>query len=95
MKKIQVEKVRNIIRLENDAMRIQMKSTKIKNALQKQSKIIRKIIVLITIHIRIYVIQVNKIKIEHIDEINQTSFITYLQKNNARLHSSLIIKKVV
>jgi hypothetical protein len=50
MKKMRVEKVRNIIRLESDALKIQTKSTKIKNALQKQSKMIRKIIVSITIH---------------------------------------------
>ncbi len=35
MKKIHVEKIRDIIRLENNALKIQMKSTKIKNALQK------------------------------------------------------------
>ncbi len=95
MKKMRVEKVRDIIRLENDALRIQTKSTKIKNALQKQSKMIRKIIVSITIHSRIYVVRVNEIRIKHIDESNQTNFITYLQKNNARLHSNLIIKKII
>jgi hypothetical protein len=95
MKKMRVERIRNIIRFENDALKIQTKSTKIKNVLQKQSKMIRKIIVSITIHCRIYVVRVNEIKIEHIDENNQTSFITYLQKNNARLHSSLIIKKMI
>jgi hypothetical protein len=95
MKKIRIEKVRDIIRLESDALRIQTKLTKIKNALQKQSEMIRKIIVLITIHSRIYVVRVNEIKIEHIDENNQTSFKTYLQKNNARLHSNLIIKKMI
>ncbi len=56
---------------------------------------IRKIIVSITIHSRIYVMRVNEIRVEHIDEINQINFITYLQKNNARLHSSLIIKKMI
>jgi hypothetical protein len=56
---------------------------------------IRRIIVSITIHNRIYIVRVNKIRIEHIDENNQTSFITYLQKNNARLHSNLIIKKMI
>jgi hypothetical protein len=95
MKKMRVEQVRDIIRLESDALRIQTKSTKIKNALQKQSEMIRKIIVLITIHSRIYVVRVNEIRVEHIDENNQTSFIAYLQKNNARLHSSLIIKKMI
>jgi hypothetical protein len=49
---------------------------------------IRKIIVWIMIHSRIYVVRVNEIRFEHIDENNQTSFITYLQKNNARLHSN-------
>jgi hypothetical protein len=95
MKKIRVEKVRDITRLESNALKIQTKSTKIKNVLQKQSKMIRKIIVSITIHNRIYVVQVNEMRIEHIDENNQTSFITYLQKNNARLHSNLIIKKMI
>ncbi len=95
MKKMRVERIRNIIRLESDALRIQTKSTKIKNVLQKQSEMIRKIIVSITIHCRIYVVRVNEIRIEHIDENNQTSFITYLQKSNARLHSSLIIKKMI
>ncbi len=33
MKKMRVEKIRNIIRLESDALKIQTKSTKIKNAL--------------------------------------------------------------
>jgi hypothetical protein len=95
MKKMRVEKVRNIIRLENDALKIQTKSTKIKNVLQKQSKMIRRIIVSITIHSWIYVVRVNEIRIKHIDEINQTNFITYLQKNNARLHLNLIIKKMI
>ncbi len=95
MKKLHVEKVRDITRLESEALRIQMKSTKTKNALQKQSKTIRKIIISITIHSRIYAIRVNEVRIEHIDEINQANFITYLQKNNARLHSNLIIKRVV
>jgi hypothetical protein len=95
MKKMRVEKIRNIIRFESDALKIQTKSTKIKNALRKQSKIIRKIIVSITIHNRIYVLRVNEIRIKHIDENNQTNFITYLQKNNTRLHSNLIIKKMI
>ncbi len=88
MKQMRVEKIRDITRLESDALRIQTKSTKIKNDLQKQSKMIRKIIVWIMIHSRIYVVRVNEIRFEHIDENNQTSFITYLQKNNARLHSN-------
>ncbi len=95
MKKMRVERVRDITRLESDALRIQTKSTKIKNALQKQSEMIRRIIVSITIHSRIYVVRVNEIRIEHIDENNQTNFIAYLQKNNARLHSNLIIKKMI
>jgi hypothetical protein len=45
MKQMRVEKIRDITRLESDALRIQTKSTKIKNDLQKQSKMIRKIIV--------------------------------------------------
>jgi hypothetical protein len=35
MKKMRVERIRDITRLENDALKIQTKSTKIKNALQK------------------------------------------------------------
>ncbi len=35
MKKMRVERIRDIIRLENDALKIQTKSTKIKNVLQK------------------------------------------------------------
>jgi hypothetical protein len=50
MKKLHDEKIRNIIRLKNNALKIQTKLTKIKNALQKQSKMIRRIIILITIH---------------------------------------------
>ncbi len=95
MKKMRVKKIRNIIRLENNALKIQTKSTKIKNVFSKQSKMIRRIIVSITIHNRIYVVRVNEIKIEYIDKNNQTSFITYLQKNNARLHSNLITKKMI
>jgi hypothetical protein len=95
MKKMRVEEVRDIIWLESDALKSQTKSTKMKNALQKQSKMIWRIIVSITIHNRIYVVQVNEIKVEHIDQINSTNFIAYLQKNNARLHSSLIIKKMI
>ncbi len=95
MKKMRIEKIRDITRFENDKLKIQTKSTKIKNALQKQSKMIRRIIVSITIHNRIYVVRINEIRIVHIDEINQTNFITYLQKNNARLHLNLIIKKMI
>jgi hypothetical protein len=56
---------------------------------------IRKIIVSIAIYHRIYAVRIIEMKIEHIDEANQTNFIAYLQKNNARLHSSLIIKKII
>jgi hypothetical protein len=45
MKKMRVERIRDIIQLESDALKIQTKSTKIKNALQKQSKMIQRIIV--------------------------------------------------
>jgi hypothetical protein len=70
MKKMRVEKISNITRLESDALKIQTKSTKIKNVLQKQSKMIRKIIVSITIHNRIYIVRINEIRIKYIDEIN-------------------------
>jgi hypothetical protein len=78
-----------------DSRTMRWKYKRNRNVLQKQSKMIRKIIVSITIHNRIYVVRVNEIRVEHIDKINQTNFITYLQKNNARLHLNLIIKKMI
>jgi hypothetical protein len=80
--------------LNNDDLRIQTKFEKIKNSLQKKSKIIRRIIKSITIRIRIYAMQINEVKIEHIDTNNQFDVIKYLQNVNASLHSSLIIKKM-
>jgi hypothetical protein len=41
-----------------------------------------------------YVVRANGIRIEHIKTTNQSAIIEYLQKANARLHSSLIIKKI-
>ncbi len=63
--------------------------------MQKKSKIIQKIIELITIRIQIFVIKINKVKIEHIDTNNQLSIIKYLQKVNARFHAILTIKKML
>ncbi len=80
--------------MNNDDLRIQTKFEKIKNSLQKKSKIIRRIIKSITIRIRIYAMQINEVKIEHIDTNNQFDVIKYLQNVNASLHSSLIIKKM-
>jgi hypothetical protein len=94
MKKMHAKKIRDIARLNNDDLRIQTKSEKIKNALRKKSKIIQKIVESITIRARIFAMRVNEVKIEHIDTNNQSSVIRYLQKINARLHSNLIIKKV-
>jgi hypothetical protein len=94
MNKLQMKKIRRIARLNNDDLRIQTKSEKIKNSLQKKSEIIRRIIQLITIRIRIYAIRVNEVKIEHIDINNQFDVIKYLQNVNASLHSNLIIKKM-
>ncbi len=89
-----MKKIREIIRLNNDDLKIQTKFEKIKNSLQKKSEIIRRIIESITIRIRIYAIRVNEVKVEHIDTNNQLDVIKYFQNVNASLHSSLIIKKM-
>jgi hypothetical protein len=89
-----MKKIRKIIRLNNDDLKIQTKFEKIKNSLQKKSEIIRRIIESITICIRIYAMRINEIKIEHIDTNNQFDVIKYLQNVNASLHSNLIIKKM-
>jgi hypothetical protein len=68
--KLQIKKIRRIIRLNNDDLKIQTKFEKIKNSLSKKSEIIRRIIESITIHIRIYAMRINEIKIEHIDTNN-------------------------
>jgi hypothetical protein len=68
--KLQIKKIRKIIRLNNDDLRIQTKFEKIKNFLQKKSKIIRRIIESDTIDIRIYAMRINEVKIEHIDTNN-------------------------
>jgi hypothetical protein len=94
MNKLQMKKIREIIRLNNDDLRIQTKFEKIKNSLQKKSEIIRRIIESITIRIRIYAIRINEVKVEHIDTNNQLDVIKYLQNVNASLHSNLIIKKM-
>ncbi len=94
MNKLQMKRIREIIRLNNDDLRIQTKFEKIKNFLQKKFEIIRRIIESITIRNRIYAIRVNEVKVEHIDMNNQLDVIKYLQNVNASLHSSLIIKKM-
>jgi hypothetical protein len=94
MNKLQIKKIRRIIRLNNDDLRIQTKFEKIKNFLQKTSEIIRRIIESITIRTRIYAMRINEVKIEHIDTNNQLDVLKYLQNVNASLHSSLIIKKM-
>ncbi len=94
MNKLQIKRIREIIRLNNDDLRIQTKFEKIKNFLQKKSKIIRRIIESITIRIRIYAMRINEVKVEHIDTNNQFDVIKYLQNVNASLHSNLIIKKM-
>ncbi len=95
MNKLQIKKIRKITRLNNDDLKIQTKFEKIKNSLQKKSKIIRRIIESITICIRIYAMRINEVKIEHIDTNNQFDVIKYLQNVNANLHSNLIIKKML
>jgi hypothetical protein len=94
MNKLQIKKIRKIIRLNNDDLKIQTKFEKIKNFLQKKSKIIRWIIELITIRIQIYAMRINEVKVEYIDTNNQFDVIKYLQNVNASLHSNLIIKKM-
>ncbi len=94
MNKLQMKRIRRIIRLNNDDLRIQTKFEKIKNSLQKKSEIIRRIIELITIRIRIYAMRINEVKIEHIDMNNQFHVIKYMQNVNVNLHSNLIIKKM-
>ncbi len=94
MNKLQIKRIRKIIRLNNDDLKIQTKLKKIKNSLQKKFEIIRRIIESITIRIRIYAMRVNEVKVEHIDTNNQFDVIKYLQNVNASLHSSLIIKKM-
>jgi hypothetical protein len=86
MNKVQMKRIREIIRLNNDDLRIQTKFEKIKNSLQKKSEIIRRIINLITIRIRIYAMRINEVKVEHIDTNNQFDVIKYLQNVNASLH---------
>jgi hypothetical protein len=78
MNKLQIKKIRKIIRLNNDDLKIQTKSEKIKNSLQKKSEIIRRIIESITIRIRIYAMRINEVKIQHIDTNNQFDVIKYL-----------------
>jgi hypothetical protein len=56
MNKLQMKKIRKITRLNNDDLKIQTKSEKNKNSLQKKFEIIRRIIESITIRIRIYAI---------------------------------------
>jgi hypothetical protein len=94
MNKLQIKKIRRIIWLNNDDLKIQTKFEKIKNFLQKKSKMIRRIIELIMIRIRIYAMRINEIKVEHINTNNQFDVIKYLQNVNASLHSSLIINKL-
>jgi molecular chaperone GrpE (heat shock protein) len=89
-----MKRIRKITQLNNDDLRIQTKFEKIKNFLQKKSEIIRRIIESITIHIQIYAMRINEVKVEHIDTNNQFDVIKYLQNVNASFHSSLIIKKM-
>jgi hypothetical protein len=89
-----MKKIRKITQLNKDDLRIQTKFEKIKNFLQKKFEIIRRIVESITIRIRIYVMQINEVKIEHIDTNNQLNVIKYLQNVNVNFHSNLIIKKM-
>jgi hypothetical protein len=77
MNKLQIKKIRKIIRLNNDNLKIQIEFEKIKNFLQKKFEIIRRIIESIMIRIRIYAMRINEVKIEHIDTNNQLDVIKY------------------
>jgi hypothetical protein len=96
MNKMQREKkkIRNIVRLASDALRIQTKSAKIRNALQKKQKMLRRVIESITIRTRIFFVRVNDVRVNHIDVTNQTDAIAYLQAINVRLQSSLKIIRI-
>jgi hypothetical protein len=78
MNKLQMKKIRRIIRLNNDDLKIQTKFKKIKKFLQKKFEIIRRIIKSITIRTRIYAMRINEVKVEHIDTNNQFDVIKYL-----------------
>jgi hypothetical protein len=62
MNKLQMKKIRKIIRLNNDDLKIQTKFEKIENSLQKKFEIIRRIIESITIRIQIYAMRLKKYK---------------------------------
>jgi hypothetical protein len=96
MIKLQNEKksIREIIKLINKSIRIQTEFEKIRKILQEKTEIIKRLVVSITIQIRIYLVRINEIKIDHINVINQTNAISYLQAANFRLHSSLRIIKI-
>jgi hypothetical protein len=64
------KRIRKLVRLSNDALRIQTKSKKKRKILQKKSEIIKRIADSITICSSIYVIRANKIKVENINTIN-------------------------
>jgi hypothetical protein len=90
----ETKEIRDITRLANETLRIQAKSTKTKNLLQKRAKVIRKVIESTTIQSRSYSVRVNERRMKHIDVINQMNAIAYLHEVNARLHLKLIIKNM-
>jgi hypothetical protein len=96
MIKLQNEKnnMRKRNRLMNESIKIQAEFEKIRKILQKKTEIIKRLVVSITIRTRIYLVKVNEIKVDHINVINQTNAIVYLQAANSRLHSSLRIIKI-
>jgi hypothetical protein len=97
MIKLQKDKknIGNVIRLVNDFIKIQAEFEKIKKILQKKTEVIKRLVSSISIRARIYVVRVNDIKVDHINANNQKQTIAYLQQINTRLHSELVIKKVV
>jgi hypothetical protein len=83
-----------MIKLINELIKIQTKFEKIRKILQKKTKIIKNFVVSATIQNRIYIVKGNEIKVNHINVINQTNAIVYLQAANFLLHSSLRIIKI-
>jgi hypothetical protein len=91
----ETKSIRDIIRLVNDSIKIQTKSKTTRKSLQKEFKIIKRLINSITIRNRIYLVRTNEIRINYINTNNQTQIIAYLRKTNAHLHLELKIKKIV
>jgi hypothetical protein len=81
MSKLQndTKNIRDVARLINDEIKIQAESAKTRKILQKKFEIIKRLSDSITIRCRIYHVRVNDVKMNHINTINQTQTIAYLQ----------------